>query len=283
MRAAARGAATVMGVGAVRLDEVGVSSDGVIDLDALADVLRPDTALVSVMTANNEVGTVQPVGALCQLVRRSSPRAVIHTDAVQAAPYLDLPSTLADCDLVSVSAHKLGGPKGVGALVVRSPNRVVPMMRGGGQEHERRSGTHDVAGVVGFATALRIAVATREDEARRVAGLRDRLAESLSSAIGGATEGAPRSIVLPGHCHMRFAGVEQEELLMLLDRDGVYASAGSACASGAIEPSHVLLAMGVAPGDAQQAVRFSLGYTTTTSEVDRAVAVVSAAVAQLRG
>jgi cysteine desulfurase len=159
---------------------------------------------------------------------------------------------------------------------------VVPILYGGGQEHERRSGTHDVAGIVGLATALRVSAATRRQEGARVAVLRDRLADCLLSAVVGTTESAPRSTVLPGHCHLRFAGTEQEEVLVLLDREGVYAAAGSACASGAIEPSHVLLAMGVPPREAQQAIRFSLGYTTTEAEIDAAVAIVAAAVARLR-
>jgi cysteine desulfurase len=281
MRAAARGAATVLGVGAVTMHEVGVSPDGVIDLEALSAVLGARTALVSVMTANNEVGTIQPIDAVAELVRRHAPAAALHTDAVQAAPYVDLAAATGACDLVSVSAHKLGGPKGVGALVVRAPNQIVPMLHGGGQEQERRSGTHDVAGIVGFATALSIAHATRRGESARVAGLRDRLADGLRCAIPHTIESAPRAAVLPGHCHLRFPGVEQEELLVLLDRDGVCASAGSACASGAIEPSHVLVAMGVAPADAGSAVRFSLGYTTTEGEVDRAVDAVASAVARL--
>src|SRR6202034_3034774 len=140
-------------------------------------------------------------------------------------------------DLVSVSAHRVGGPKGVGALVVRAPNQVAPILRGGGQEHERRSGTHNVAGVVGFATALGLAQRRRRDEAARVAALRDRLADAIRRAVPNTVESAPRSAVLPGHCHLRFAGVEQEELLVLLDREDVYASAGSAWASGATAPS----------------------------------------------
>jgi cysteine desulfurase len=282
MRAAARGAAAVLGIGAVTFHEVGVSGDGVIDLELLARVLGPHTALVSVMTANNEVGTIQPLEAVADLVRRHAPVAALHTDAVQAAPYVDLATVTGHCDLVSVSAHKVGGPKGVGALVVRAPNQIVAMLRGGGQERERRSGTHDVAGIVGMATALRLVDESRGREVTRVAALRDRLADALCCAIPNTIESAPRSDVLPGHCHLRFPGVEQEELLVLLDRDGVCASAGSACASGAIEPSHVLLAMGVSPAAAGSAIRFSLGYTTTEADVDQAVDVVVSAVARLR-
>jgi cysteine desulfurase len=282
MRAAARGAAAVLGVGAVTLHLVGVSADGVIDLEELSAVFGPHTALVSVMTANNEVGTIQPIEAVADLVRQRAPAAALHTDAIQAASYVDLAAVTGACDLVSVSAHKVGGPKGVGALVIRAPNQLVPLLHGGGQEHERRSGTHDVGGIVGFATALGLADASRRDEGARVAGLRDRLADALRCAIPNTVESAPRSAVLPGHCHLRFAGVEQEELLVLLDREGVYASAGSACASGAVEPSHVLVSMGVSAVDASSAIRFSLGYTTTQAEVDRAVDVAASAVRRLR-
>ncbi len=282
-RAARRGLAAVHGIGAVRLDEVAVGGDGVVDLDALAEVLDDDTALVSVMTANSEVGVVQPVEAVSELVRRLAPRAALHTDAVQAAAYLDLAKLTIGCDLVSISAHKLGGPKGVGALVVREPHRIVPLLHGGGQEQERRSGTHDVAGIVGLAAALGVAVAVADGERARIGALRDRLADALVDAVPDTVESVPRAATLPSHCHLRFAGVEQEELLVLLDRGGVFASAGSACASGAVEPSHVLLAMGVAPSDARTAIRFSLGHSTTPGEIDLAVGIVAEAVAALRG
>lgn len=282
MRAVARGAATVLGVGAVGLSEVGVTSEGMVDLDHLADVVGERTALVSVMTANNEVGTIQPIAAVAALARRVAPGVVVHTDAVQAAPYLDLATATAACDLVSISAHKLGGPKGVGALVVRSPHRIIPLLRGGGQEQDRRSGTHDVGGAVGLATALRLADRTRAAEWPRVAALRDRLADGLVSSIAGVTESAPRASTLPGHLHVRFAGVDQEELLVLLDRAGVFAAAGSACASGAVEPSHVLLAMGVAPAEAKTGLRFTLGATSTDREIDHALATTASAIASLR-
>jgi len=258
--------------------EAPVDAAGAVDVDRLAGLLDDDVAVVSVMLANNEVGTVQPLDQVVDVVRRLAPRAVVHTDAVQAAAWLDVARLAAGADLVSVSAHKIGGPKGAGALVARVPIR--PMVHGGGQERERRSGTHDVAGAVGLATALVCAAADREADADRVRALRDRLADGLL-AVGGVVESAPRDRVLPGHCHLQFSGVNQEELLVLIDRDGVCAAAGSACASGALEPSHVLLAMGVA--DPTTAVRFTLGHTTTDADVDRALAVVPAAVVRLRG
>jgi len=283
LRAASRGAAAVLGVGRIRVREVGVDASARVDLDALDDALDDTTALVSVMAANNEVGTLQPLDQVAALVRRRAPAAALHTDAVQAAPYLDLPAVAGGCDLVSLSAHKLGGPKGVGALVVRAPLRLAPMLHGGGQEQERRSGTHDVAGIVGFAAAARAAAERRDGEAARVAGLRDRFADLVCSAVPGVVESVARSATLPGFCHLRFLGIEQEELLVLLDRAGVCASAGSACASGAVEPSHVLLAMGVGSEEARSGIRFSLGHTTTEGEVARAAHGVADAAAQLRG
>lgn len=275
-------------VAAHRLDgvehrRVGVRSDGVLHLDRLAEALDDEVVLVSVMAANNEVGSVQPLPEVRALVRRNAPQAVLHTDAVQAAPWMDLAAHAAGYDLVSVSAHKLGGPKGAGALLVGEGVSLEPILVGGGQERERRGGTHNVAGAVGLATALAAAGAEREQESVRVGALRDRLADGLCAAVPGAVETADRKGVLPGHCHVCFEGVDREELLVLLDSAGVCVSAGSACASGALEPSHVLAAMGVEPELARGAIRFSLGHTTTPADVERALAVVPEAVGRLRG
>jgi cysteine desulfurase len=207
----------------------------------------------------------------------------VHTDAVQATTYLDLRVHAADADLISVSGHKLGGPHGIGALVVRGPASVRPLILGGGQERERRSGTPNVAGAVGLATALRIAGAARESEAARVAALRDELAGRLTAVVPGTVRSVGTTPCLPGHCHLRFEGVEQEELLVLLDQYGVCASGGSACASGALEPSHVMTAMGVPALSARSAIRFTLGYTTTAVDVEDTVEIARDAVTMLRG
>ncbi|MGH9081742.1 MAG: cysteine desulfurase family protein, partial [Acidimicrobiales bacterium] len=254
-----------------------VDADGAVALDRLAELLDERVGLVSVMTANNEVGTVQPLAEVVALTRRLAPRARVHTDAVQAAPWLDLGTVGTGADLVSISAHKLGGPKGAGALVIREGTPLRPLLYGGGQERERRGGTHDVAGAVGLATALSVAAAGRAAEATRVRALRDRLADGLLDRVPGAVESAARHKVLPGHCHLRFTGVDHEELLVLLDHQEVCASGGSACASGALEPSPVLSAMGVGGGG----IRFSLGWTTTAEEVEHALEVVPEAVATL--
>jgi cysteine desulfurase len=263
-----------------------VTADGVVDLDHLASLLGPDVALVSVMLANNEVGTIQPLAAVADLVRRLAPEALLHTDAVQAFPWIDVAEIAAVADLVAVSAHKFGGPKGVGALVVRGRTSLTPLIRGGGQERDRRSGTHNVAGIAAMAAAVDATVASRSQSIRVVSALRDRLADGLLSAIEGAVEtaapGGDRGGKIAGSCHLRIPGVESEALLLILDEAGISASAGSACASGALEASHVLTAMGVTPGDALTSIRLSLGPTTTDDEVDLALKVLPDAVARLR-
>ena len=260
-----------------------VQPSGVIDLDALAELLRPDVRVVSVMLANNEVGTVQPLAEVAAVVRDRAPGAVLHTDAVQAFPWLDVATLAAPADLVAVSAHKFGGPKGVGALVVRESVKIAPLLHGGGQERDRRSGTHNVAGVVGMAAAMEASVSGRAATVVRVAPLRDRLADGLLGAVPGSAETGDRAAKVAGNCHLSFAGVESEALLVLLDGAGVCASAGSACTSGAMEPSHVLTAMGVPRERALGSLRLTLGTTTTAADVDVALAAVPQAVARLRG
>jgi cysteine desulfurase len=264
---------------------VAVDRRGILDLDALAAALTPDTTLVSVMAANNEVGAVQPIGDVAEAVARRAPDAVVHTDAVQAAPWLDLRDLAAGAGLISVSAHKLGGPQGVGALVVRRGTPLRALILGGGQERELRSGTHNVAGIAGFAAALRAVAAGRAATAARVGALRDRLADGLLRSLPGAVETGvergDRRHRLPGTLHLCLPGIESEALLFLLDEAGVCASAASACASGAQQASHVLAAMGVPPEAATGALRLSLGWTSTDSDVDRALAAIPAAVARL--
>lgn len=268
-----------------RVAKVGVDADGVVDLDALAAALDERTTVVSVMLANNEVGTVQSMSAIAAVVAERAPRAVLHTDAVQAAAWLDVAATAADAGLVAVSAHKFGGPKGVGALVVRQGTKLVPVIDGGGQERDLRSGTHNVAGIVGMAAALTATVAHREEEMPRVGALRDRLAARIAAALpdGAVRPNGDPAGKLVNNCHVAFPGVEAEALLLLLDRDGVCASAGSSCASGALEPSHVLAAMGLPVELARSSVRLTLGWPTTEAEVDEAVAVITAGVDRLAG
>ena len=270
---------------------VPVHGTGIVDLDALRCSLGPEVGLVSIMLANNEVGSVQPIAEVAAVVRELSPGALVHTDAVAAVGWLDVATLAADADLVSVSAHKFGGPKGVGALVARSGAQLAPVLHGGAHERGRRPGTHDVAGIVGMAAAMRAAVDGRVHTASRVGGLRDRLADGLVASIRDTRETAvparagasvDRSAKVAYSCHLCVGGVDQEELLVLLDDEGVCASAGAACASGAIEPSHVLLAMGLSAAEARSAVRLSLGYTTTDDDIDHVLTVIPKVVERLR-
>jgi len=263
---------------------VGVDSFGRVDLDELATVLEatPDVSIVSVMAVNNEVGTITDIAEVARIVRRHAPQALVHTDAVQSACWLDLREITPNVDLLSLSAHKFGGPKGVGVLIERGGPKVDPLIIGGGQERERRSGTHNTAGIVAAAVALDLTDRERSEENTRLAMLRDALVSGLQDRLDGVVETVPPECKVAGSAHVCISGIESEALLFLLDEAGVCASAASACASGAMEPSHVLAAMGVERSIALGALRLTLGHTTTVADVDRAVDVVGASVDQLR-
>lgn len=262
---------------------VGVDRDGSVSLDQLAEVLDDTVSVVSVMTVNNEVGTVTDLDEVASVVRRHAPRAVLHTDAVQAPCWVDLRTVTPLVDLMSLSAHKFGGPKGVGVLVAKQGTSFRPLLIGGGQERERRSGTQNVAGAVAMAEALRLADAERCAERVRLAALRDRLIDTLVESIPDVRETVTRDRKVAGSAHVCVAGIENEALLFLLDQGGICASAASACAAGAMEPSHVLAAMGVPREWAAGALRLTLGRTTTAADVDRATAVITDAVRRIRG
>jgi cysteine desulfurase len=268
---------------------VGVDTAGRIDLAALEQVLRqaadgtaPPVAVVSVMAVNNEVGSVTDIAAVAALVRRLAPAALVHTDAVQAASWVDLRTLTPQVDLLSLSGHKFGGPKGIGVMVVRRPGAVAPLLVGGGQEREQRSGTQNVAGAVALAEALRLTDVERADEVPRLAALRDTLVDRLIEALPDVRETVDRAHKVAGSAHVCIRGVENEALLFLLDEGGVCASAASACAAGAMEPSHVLAAMGVAREWSAGALRLTLGHTTTLADVERAVEVIVPAVQRVR-
>lgn len=265
---------------------VPVVRDGTVDLAALCELLGPDVGVVSVMAVNNEVGTITDLAAVAEVVRAASPGAVLHTDAVQAACWLDLRSVWTHVDALSLSGHKFGGPKGTGVLAVRRGAPMAPLLVGGGQERGMRSGTLDVAGIVGLAEALRITDAERDGEVGRIAVLRDRLVDGVVRGLAGVpgieiTETVSRRSTVAGAAHLCLGGVESEVLLFLLDDGGVCASAASACSSGAAEPSHVLAAMGVAPELAAGSLRLTLGHSTTGVDVDRAVSVVVDAICRI--
>jgi len=264
-----------------RVTYVPVDRAGLVGLHGLADALDERTAVVSVMSVNNEVGTVQPLSDVAQMVRERAPRAALHTDAVQAAPWLDVAALTAPADLVTISAHKLGGPKGMGALVVRRGTRIRAVADGGGQERGLRSGTVDVAGAVGFAVALHEATTTRGAEVARVSVLRDRLARGVLERCRGAWCNGDGARKVAGNVNVGFPGVDAQTLLVVLDTLGVCASAGSSCSSGAIEPSHVLLAMGLSPEHARASIRLTLGWSSTDADVDAALDAIPDAVQRL--
>jgi cysteine desulfurase len=264
---------------------VGTDQFGAVDMAALERVLTDesiDVSVVSVMAVNNEVGTITPLREVSRLVRKHRPDALLHSDAVQAACWLDLREVTSLVDSLSLSSHKFGGPKGVGVLTMRAGRHVEPLILGGGQERDRRSGTHNVAGIVATARALAITDTERPSEVARLDVLGARLSSGITAAIDDAITTVPRERRVPGVVHMCFPGVENEALLFLLDESDVCASAASACASGAMEPSHVLAAMGVERALAHGALRMSIGHSTTDADIDRAIDVVVAAVRHLR-
>ncbi|HEV7524354.1 MAG TPA: cysteine desulfurase family protein [Acidimicrobiia bacterium] len=265
-----------------RVVRVPAAVSGVVDLDALAGALDEHTAVVSVMLVNNETGVRQPVAEIARLVRERAPHAVVHTDAVQAPQWLDFADPTSGLALVAISGHKFGGPKGVGALVVRDGTELVPLIEGGGHERGLRAGTQNVAGIVAFATALRVTHEQRAEETVRIAGLRDQLERGLATHVPGfRVNGAPE-LRVAGLLHCTFDDVEAETLLVALDQQGVMAASGSACSSGAVDPSHVLLAMGMPRERALSSIRFSLGYASTPADIETALAVVPEVVAKLR-
>ena len=264
---------------------VGVDAAGRVDLESLASTLTSATAnvsVVSVMAVNNEVGTITDLAEVAAVVRRAAPDAVVHTDAVQAAAWLDLRTITPHVDLLSLSAHKFGGPKGVGLLVARGRSAFAPMLIGGGQERERRSGTHNVAGIIAMTAALRATDTERLDENQRLARLRDELVDGLQAELDDVHETVDRARKVAGSAHVCIDGIENEALLYLLDEAGVCASAASACASGAMEPSHVLAAMGVPHERARGALRLTLGRTTTPDDIATATTAIVDAVRRLR-
>ncbi|GAA2264831.1 cysteine desulfurase family protein [Nonomuraea roseoviolacea subsp. roseoviolacea] len=239
-----------------------------------------DVALVSVMWANNEVGTVQPVHVLAAVARDHG--IPFHTDAVQAVGQLPVSFAASGADAVTVSGHKIGGPVGVGALLLARGLTPVPVQHGGGQERDVRSGTLDAPAIAGFAAAVRIAVKEQESQRLRLAELRDDLIRRVREAVPDVVLNGDPDERLPGNAHFSFPGCEGDALLMLLDAKGVECSTGSACSAGVAQPSHVLLAMGADAVSARGSLRFSLGHTSTRDDVDRLVEVLPAAVERAR-
>lgn len=264
----------------VRATYVAAGRDGIVEVSDIERAITPQTVLISVMHANNELGTVQPVEAIGRLAReRGIP---FHTDAVQTAGKLPLSVRQMQADLVSISAHKLYGPKGTGALYVRKGTQLAPLLYGGHHERDRRPGTENVAGIVGFGKAAAQAGETLAEESRRLAALRDRLERGLLDRVPRCAVNGDRERRVPNTLNVRFDCVEGEGFVIACDLRGLSCSTGAACSSGSLEPSHVLAAIGLNRQQARSAIRFSLGRTTTPEEIDLGLEIVPAVVEQLR-
>jgi cysteine desulfurase len=267
-----------------RVTYLPVDGEGMVDLEALTTALDDRTALVSVMYANNEVGTVEPVADVAHIVKQRDPHIMVHTDAVQAAGALDLNIDRLGVDLLSIAAHKIYGPKGVGALYIRTRTPFVPQMLGGSQERNRRAGTENVAGAVGLATALRLAADERATHNEALVALRDRLLDEVPRRIPDTlvTGARDRSRRLPNNASFAFKHLEGEAVLLQLDLQGIAASSGSACTTASLEPSHVLVAMGVPDAYLRGSLRLTLGTDNTPEDIERVLQVLPAAVARIR-
>lgn len=271
-------AAKALGREGYEVDTVRARGDGALDLEDLERKLDERVALVAVMLVNNETGVIQPVAEAAR--RAKAHGALLHCDAVQAAGRVAIDVAALDVDTLALSAHKIHGPQGVGALWIRRGTRLVAWLAGGGQERNRRAGTENVAGIVGFGRAAKLAHERREQDVEQVGALRDRLEAALLALPGVRRNGeAPR---VTNTSNLSFDGVFAESLLMALDLDGVAVSTGAACAAGAVEPSHVLRAMGLPPARVESSLRFSLGRANTEHEVDTAVAKVVKAIEKQR-
>lgn len=264
----------------VRVTRIPVDRDGLVDPAAVERAIDERTALVSIMHANNEIGTVEPIEAIGRICRAKG--VPFHTDAVQTVGLLPFDVRELPVDLVSINAHKLYGPKGVGALYVRSGTRIATVQTGGGQEKGRRTGTENVAGIVALGAAMRIAAARRARDAERLAALRDRIVTGVRERIPGAVLTGHPLRRLPNSASFCFPGTQGESLIVALDLEGIAVSSGSACTSGSTEPSHVLTAIGLARDVAQGSLRITVGRETTEAHVDRLLDVLPRVVERIR-
>jgi cysteine desulfurase len=258
-----------------------VDQTGIVSPDRVKELITDDTAIVSVMHANNEIGTIQPIAELAALAHARG--ALMHTDAVQSTGKIPVDVRALGVDLLSLSAHKFNGPKGTGALWIKRGTRMQPLLTGGKHERNRRAGTENVPAIIGMGVAARLAAAKLSEEGRRVGALRDRLEDAILRSIPGTAVNGARQPRVPNTTNISFDRVEAESLLIALDLEGIAVSAGSACSSGTLEPSHVLRAMGLPAHRTQNSLRFSLGMFSTDEEVDRVVSVLPALVEKLRG
>jgi cysteine desulfurase len=264
----------------IEVSYVPVGSDGVVDPADVRRALAPHTILISVMHANNEIGTIQPIEEIGRVAAEAD--VYFHCDAVQSAGKLPLDVNRLGVDLLSLSAHKIYGPKGVGALYVRSSTALAPQFFGGHHERDRRPGTENVPGIVGFGKAAELARAQLNEDATRIAALRDRLENALLDAISMIRVNGDRACRIANTTNLTFAAAGGEALVIALDLQGIACSTGAACSSGAVEPSHVLTTIGLSHDEARSSLRFSLGRTTTAEEIDEAVAIIPRVVERLR-
>jgi len=257
-----------------------VDREGFVRPEDVEKAITDRTILVSVMMANNEIGTLEPIRRIAEISHRHG--AIFHTDAVQAAGILPVSVADTGADLISLSAHKFHGPRGVGALYIRQGTRVDSLIHGGDQQRRRRAGTENVAAAAGMAQALALCTERMEEDRRRITALRDRLIDGILSHIPEARLNGPRFQRLPGNCHFSFPGIAGEALLLRLDLAGIAASGGSACTSGSVEPSHVLMAIGQTEREAASGIRLTVGRDNTESEIDETVETLASLTADMR-
>lgn len=263
-----------------RVSYIPVDEKGVVKYAELIKAISPDTVLISIMSANNEVGTIQPIRAIAELAKANN--IVFHTDAVQAVGAIEFNVKEMNIDAMSISAHKLYGPKGIGALYVRKGVRIEKFMNGGEQEKNKRAGTVNVPAAVGFGKAIEIAVSEIEENNRYLRSIRRYFLKKISEAIHNISLNGHPTQRLANNASISFEGVEGESVLMMLDREGIYVSTGSACASGSLAPSHVLMAMGLDAEVAHSTIRFTFGKSTTKEDIDYVVEKVRKTVKKLR-
>ena len=259
---------------------LGVDERGRINPKDIEDAIRPDTALISVMTANNEIGTIEPIEEIGRIAHEHG--VLFHTDAVQAFGQIPLDVNKLNVDLLSASAHKIYGPKGVGLLYIKEGLKFGSLLHGGGQERNRRAGTENVAGIVGFGKACEIAYESLDDRMKRESELRDHLIHRVLTEISDVNLNGDPVHRLPNNANFSFRGIEGESLLIMLDMRGICASSGSACTAGSIDPSHVLIATGLSPEEARESVRLTLSDETTMEEIDQTVEALKQIVHDLR-
>jgi cysteine desulfurase len=257
-----------------------VDREGIVNPEDVRRAIRPETVLITIMLANNELGTIEPIEEIGKIAAETG--VMLHTDAVQAAGKAMIDVARLGAHLLSISAHKLYGPKGVGALYVRKGTRLKPLMYGGHSERDRRPGTENVSGIAGLGKAAELAMSRLDEERRRIAALRDRLEKGLLERVPYARVNGSRANRLPNTTNLTFPFVEGEAMVIALDLKGIACSTGAACSSGAVRPSHVLTAIGLAPEDARATLRFSLGHQTTNQEIDYALDTIPPAIERLR-